>query len=663
MRKAHCESTQGCGNGWRPRLLSTVERGILDLHFANVINPLKEFLSVEHVELIANWSGCPSPIQPAACPRGGQSGKYRSITGLCNNRNNPLWGAANSALARWLPAEYEDGESQPKGWNKGGRNRGFQLPLVREISKKFMQSSESPILKDEAYSQMLVDWGQYIDHDISFTPQSTSRAAFWSGQDCLSICENVNPCYPIEIPPQESLLKNKSCLPFFRSSPVCFSAKPGTPRDDLQQMFQRQQMNSVTSFLDASTVYGHSMALQRNLRNLSSSQGLLAVNQRFVDAGKRAYLPFAGNNPSACLQEHRSVEGNDRVECFIAGDSRVNEVVPLTALHTLWVREHNRVAVALNRLNPHWSAETTYQETRKVVGALHQIVTMRDYIPKVIGKQAFRQYLGPYEGYNESADPSVANVFATAAFRFGHATIPAMLQRLNNTFQEHELFPSLELHQTFFSPWRIVKQGGIDVVLRGLLARPAMKVTQDHLMNQELTERLMVLTVQGTLDLAAINLQRGRDHALPGYNEWRSFCGLGVVQNVGELGEVVGDAHLAAAIMEMYGHAGNIDVWLGGLVEKALPDARTGPLFACLIGKQMKMLREGDRFWWENPGVFTHKQREELAKHSLSRVICDNTGLERVTLDAFQLGVYPQDFVPCNSVPTLSLETWREDQS
>uniref|UniRef100_A0A8C9RXB9 Thyroid peroxidase n=1 Tax=Scleropages formosus TaxID=113540 RepID=A0A8C9RXB9_SCLFO len=617
----------------------------------------KDAASRQELELIANLSGCPKPLKPNSCPKNCLSTKYRTISGICNNRYNPLWGAANAALARWLPAEYEDEESQPKGWNPGHLYNGFTLPLVREVSNKIMQRSSEHVLEDDAYSQMLVDWGQYIDHDISFTPQCTTKSAFPGGLDCLTTCENRNPCFPMKIPPKDRLFGTRRCLPFFRSSPACLPL-------DLEMLHtksQRQQMNAITSFLDASVVYGHTEALEHQLRNLSSPEGHLAVNGDFSDRGL-PFLPFVPRRPSRCFQDAVDPHGG-RVECFLAGDSRASEILTLSTLHTLWVREHNRLASALKALNSHWSAEQTYQEARKIVGALHQVITMKDYVPKILGLEAFDKYIGVYRGYNHSINPTVSNVFATAAFRFGHATIPAMLRRLNETFQEHKSYPSLSLHQTFFSPWRLVKEGGLDPVLRGLLGRPAVALTTDHLMTEELTERLVVLSSPGDLDLTALNLQRGRDHGLPGYNEWREFCGYERVETAGQLRRVVSNARLVETLIEVYGHPSNMDVWLGGLVEDLLPGARTGPLFACLIGKQMKALRDGDRFWWENEGVFTPSQRQEIQRHSLSRVICDNSGIKQVPPDAFRMGQYPWDFLSCDNIPAINLQAWQEDIS
>lgn len=66
------------------------------------------------------------------------------------------------------------------------------------------------------------------------------------------------------------------------------------------------------------------------------------------------------------------------------------------------------------------------------------------------------------------------------------------------------------------------------------------------------------------------------------------------------------------------------------------------------------------RFWWENDNVFTEAQKHELRKHSLSRVICDNTGISEVPPDGFQPGKFPQDFKHCNNIPGMNLEAWKE---
>ncbi|KAM6149578.1 thyroid peroxidase [Erethizon dorsatum] len=609
-----------------------------------------DVLSEDLLNMIANLSGCLPYMLPLKCPNTCLAKKYRLITGACNNREHPTWGASNTALARWLPPAYEDGFSQPRGWNPDFLYNGFPLPPVREVTRQVIRVPNEAVTEDDQYSDFLTVWGQYIDHDIALTPQSPSA-------DCQLTCENRNPCFPIQLPADAP--PGPRCLPFSRSAAACGLGPPGALLANLSAAAARQQVNALTSFLDASTVYGSSAAAERDLRDWAGAHGRLRVNTRHRDAG-RALLPFGPLRAPAACAPAPGAQPPKRAPCFLAGDGRASEVPALAALHTLWLREHNRLAAALEALNPHWSSDTVYQEARKVVGALHQIITLRDYVPRILGPDAFQQYVGPYEGYDSTVNPTVSNVFSTAAFRFGHATIHPLARRLDATFEDHPDLPPLLLGDAFFSPWRLIQEGGVDPILRGLLTRPAKLQVSEQLMNEELTERLFVLSTPGSLDLASLNLQRGRDHGLPGYNAWRELCGLPRLQTLAELHGAIANRSVVDRIMALYRHVDNIDVWLGGLVEDLLPGARTGPLFACIIGKQMKALRDGDRLWWENSPVFTEAQRQQLGKHSLSRVVCDNSGLTHVPRDAFRVGQFPQDFESCEHIPGLDLEAWRE---
>ncbi|MEE6476695.1 hypothetical protein FKM82_011184, partial [Ascaphus truei] len=609
------------------------------------------------ISIIANVSGCVPYNSSPLCSNNCLTLKYRLITGACNNRKHPSWGASNTPLARWLPPQYEDGISEPKGWNPSLLYNSFHLPLVREVTKKIIHATNDDFKEDDLYSHIIIEWGQYMDHDIAFTPQSISRVSFMWGADCKSTCENHYPCYPIKVSANDTLSQG-GCIPFFRSSAACGTGKQGVLFGNLSAANPREQINGLTSFIDASTVYGNTAALQHKLKNLSSDEGLLQVNLKYSDNGKE-YMPFVADAPSPCIQDPASTN-TERIECFLAGESRSNEVISLASIHTLWLREHNRLAKALKKLNSHWSSETTYQEARKIVGAFHQIITIQGYIPKILGPSAFNQYIGTYQGYDDKMNPSISNIFSTAAFRFGHATIPPIIHRLNSQNEDHPDYPNLQLNKVFFRPWRIIKEGGLDPLIRGLIGRSAKLQTQQAMINEELTEKLLVLSNNGSMDLASLNLQRGRDHGLQGYNDWREFCGLSRLTTQTDMKRAISDQNMIRKIMDLYGHPDNIDVWLGGLAEDLLPGARTGPLFACLIGKQMKALRDGDWFWYENKKVFTKIQRAELDKHSLSRVICDNTGLTHVPLDAFLMGTYPNDYVSCDLLPGINLQAWKE---
>lgn len=338
------------------------------------------------------------------------------------------------------------------------------------------------------------------------------------------------------------------------------------------------------------------------------------------------------STPPTYASQHR------QVNCFAAGDIRVNEQIGLAAMHTIWLREHNRLAGALRRWNPHWTGETLYQEARKLVGAQMQHITYTHWLPHVLGADGMRQ-LGAYAGYRDDINPGISNVFATAALRFGHTLIQPLLHRLNATFgviaQGH-----LPLHKAFFAPWRLVHEGGVDPLLRGMFTVPAKLKRPDENLNEELTEKLFLTSHAVALDLAAINVQRSRDHALPSYMEYRRACNMSVTETFEGLSGEIGSATVREKLRELYGHPGNIDVFVGGVLEDVTPDgARVGPLFRCLLVEQFRRIRDGDRLWYERDGVFGAEQLREIRRGAtLAAVLCQNgDNITEVTEDVFRL--------------------------
>ncbi|XP_028273018.1 eosinophil peroxidase [Parambassis ranga] len=620
-----------------------------------------DLLTAEDLNKLAEITGCAARTRLPQCRNTPNINKYRTATSVCNNLNNPRLGAANTPFNRWLPAEYDDGISQPKGWNRSRTFNNFLLPLVRQVSNNILSTTDAGVVNDREFSHMVTLFGQWNDHDLTFTPFSPSIRSFSNGVNCDESCEHTEPCTPIQIPPGDRRLPSRpdSCIPAFRSAPACgtgYSAYNfgGDPN-------KREQINALTAFLDLGQVYGSEEKLALNLRNLSSDSGLLRVNTQFRDNG-RELLPFHPLQVQMCATRRRVTNNTNarEVPCFIAGDVRVDENIALTSIHTLFVREHNRVIRRLKTLNPQWDSETLYQEARKILGAYTQLFVFRDYLPHIVGTEAMRRQLGRYPGYNPNVDPSIANVFATAAYRFAHLAIQPVLFRLDANYREHPQFPSVPLFKAFFTPWRVIFEGGIDPLLRGLIGRPAKLNTQDHMMVDALRERLFEFVQHLALDLGSLNMQRGRDHGLPGYNAWRKFCGLSQPRNQAELAQVLNNSDLARKMLQLYGTPANIDIWMGGVAEPFVQGGRVGPLFACLIATQFQRIRQGDRLWYEKPGVFTSRQRAALASVTLSSIICDNTGITSVPRDAFSAISNNNRLTQCSSIPSLNLSAWRE---
>ena len=339
---------------------------------------------------------------------------------------------------------------------------------------------------------------------------------------------------------------------------------------------------------------------------------------------------------------------------FDAGDTRSNEVVTLTVTHTIWHREHNRIAKELSRINPCWGDERLYQETRRIIGAMLQIITYEEYLPVLFG-QYYSEYVPQYSGYNAFVDATIPNSFAAAAFRFGHSLIRPTFQRLDKNWNPVPEGP-LPLEKSFFNPLEYFKSNGTDPLLRGLLVSVSRDV--DEFVNNVLTTKLFTESPERTgMDLASLNIQRGRDHGIPPYRKWRQFC-----NNVfPRRNSPFQYSNTERVMREIYGENGyreGMDLWVGGLSEKKLSTAQVGPTFACILGLTFTRLRDGDRFWYESSYNFYPSQLTELRKTKFSKVLCTNADdIEDIQPNAFRSN---QRRVKCSSIPGPNLSFWRD---
>lgn len=501
----------------------------------------------------------------------------RTLTGSGNNVANPDWGAAGARLVRVAGAAYADGVSAPA---RAG------LPSARAVSNAiFHQDTAGGViipdprgLTDYAWA-----WGQFLDHDIDLTPGAKGESA------------------PIAVPTGDLWFDPQglggASLPFTRSlADPATGTGPGDPR---------QQVNVITAFIDASNVYGSDAARAQFLR--AGVGGRLA----WIDMpGAGAMPPFndgtVPNAPSMSAAMH------------VAGDVRANETTTLLALHTLFLREHNRLAGEIAAANPSWTDEEVYQRARKLVGALIQWITYNEFLPALVGAPA----VAPYSGYDPGVDPGIANEFSTAAYRLGHSLLSPMILRLDAAGQ---VIPegNLPMARSFFNPPALTDEGGLAPIFRGLAAGRAQRV--DTKVNDDIRVRLFEGVEGGPpMDLAALNIQRGRDHGLPDYNTIRQAYGLAPVT---AFDEISSDPAVVSALQSVYPDVGAIDPWVGMLAEDLAPGASVGETVRAILVDQFTRLRDGDRFWYRNDPALAGDV-DWIESNLLSDVIIRNTSVQ-----------------------------------
>lgn len=503
---------------------------------------------------------------------------YRSIDGSNNNLGNPQLGRTFTPLLRKTHVAYEldavaDGTDEAPS--------GSDRPSAREISNAVVAQSQS-IPNTMPISSFVWQWGQFIDHDIDLTP-------------------NAGPVEPFDIPvpagdsffdPQGTgtavIILNRSAYDY--------------DVDDI-----RQQINVITSYIDGSQVYGSDPRRAAVLRAFDDKLDPKRQTRGSLATSRGNLLPFNTTGLPNAPDTSNTF--------FLAGDERANEQIDLTAMHTLFVREHNYWAKKFSR-DSSLDDEAVYQLARAFVAAEIQKITYEDWLPIVIGKNA----LPPHRGYDPTVDPRIANVFSTAAFRFGHSMLPNMLLRVGrdgNTIRDG----NLSLQNAFFSPSLIGRMAqDLDSLLRGLAFQVPEEI--DTKVVDGVRNFLFGPPGAGGFDLAALNIQRGRDHGLPGYNAVRETYGL---DPLASFFQVTSDMLLANTLQTLYGSPDNADPWVALLAEDHVPGTLVGPTIRAILADQFKRLRDGDRYWYTD-----YLPAEMLAiveRQTLRDILLRNTGL------------------------------------
>ncbi|KAJ8977727.1 hypothetical protein NQ317_019401, partial [Molorchus minor] len=558
--------------------------------------------------------------------------RFRTIDGSCNNQMFPNWGTPLTPFSRLLPLAMKTPTSYGIWFPRVSVVDGRQLSSPRLISATLFSEDDA---HNQEYTLMVMQFGQLVSHEITqsldttFINGSAISCCTDGGQNMLPIEERHYACMPIDIPENDPFFGRfkQRCMNFVRSIL--------SPRLDCTLGYA-QQMNKVTHFIDGSSIYGSTPEQTGELRSFSG--GRLRI---FKDFG-RELLPLT-KDKDACLTMEQGTA------CFDSGDTRTNQMVTLAVLHTVFLREHNRIADFLAKLNPHWHDERIFLEARQIVVAEMQVIIYKEFFA---GCNRYRRELAMEEfdlklkgghdysfDYNENVEPSVINEFSAAAFRFGHSMVDGVLRIYGmKKFEEMISIPEI-----MFYPSRMRRYPFLDQVLNSLTTEPIQEV--DERFSPALTNYLFRGGNPFGVDLASINIQRGRDHGLRPYNDYRNLVGLPTFTSFADFGKVqsVLQTH-GEKLSRLYATVDDVDLWIGGLLEEKAPGSIVGLTFRDIIAEQFSRLKKGDRYFFDNdpsinPGHFTPDQLLEVRKSSMSRLICDNADgvlLARQAANAFR---------------------------
>ena len=507
----------------------------------------------------------------------------RTFNAYGNNIDNPEWGAKDYFFQTLTTMTYGDSISSVTGQNR---------PNARLISN-FICDQKENIEDDLQLTDYNWVFGQFVDHDITLVGVDYSERIF------------------VDVPQGDKSFTPGSKIPIFRTV-----AAPGTGTD---RQNPRRFNNEITSFLDASNIYGSDKKRADWLRTfkdgkLRTSEGNLLPWNTLTGEFNSKIDP---NAPDLANDTHIS----DKL--YVSGDVRACENPLLTSLHTLFMREHNRLCDVIKEKNPGWNDEQIYQKARKLVSAYFQSIVYNEWLPMQGVK------LPAYKGYNPEINPTVSNLFSAAAFRLGHSQLNKIITRIDDNGKEM-IDGNISLRDAYFNPLLIKITGGIEPFLKGMSVQLEQKI--DVKVVDEVRNYLFGKPDLGGLDLATINIMRSRERGLPDYNTIRADFGL---EKIKDFNEITRDSKLANDLKFLYGNVDNIDAWIGLLAEDHVRNTIFGETLLKILEDQFIRLRDGDRFYFENDPAFSKEELNDIRNTKIHDIIMRNSDLSIMPYEVF----------------------------
>ncbi len=534
----------------------------------------------------------------------------RKINGSGNNLEKPRLGATGTPFIRLGTVEYEDGVASPAGVandaegnpligvdgeavsrqpipifsqaeetrlkksglevvrNKDGLSNNPDAPFVLldpldRPSARVISNATSKLDRGETdpSSKGLtgINWafGQLINHDLNLARLS---------EDSFNIDIPLNDAnFTPDIPPTATINRQFDGGLEFEFPRNAFKSGTGVVEDGKSK--PGKVPNDLTHWLDLSSVYGSDKELAKSLRSFNG--GRLKVFSEETQSTSDDLLP------ADTQQVMRG--GFFQGVGFLAGDERVSEQDALVAQHTLWVRNHNRIAEDLSAFHPKWEDKQIFERARQINIAQFQQVVTYEWLPQQIGE------ISKYKGYDSKETPQISDEFNAAGFRFGHSQTGNKIETIDSEGNA----TTLPLLTTFGAP-NITEGKDVDGILRG------STVTLD-----EEVDTNVVFDLRNALfppagvgfDLYSANIQRGRERGLADYNQVRADFGL---ERVTSFNELTNDKQLADTLEELYGTVEDVDLLIGLFAENSVAPSGAGETTKAIVGEQFERLRDAD---------------------------------------------------------------------